>query len=81
MLYRKRSVGMCRSAEDIIYSSIFMSTIQQLGISTASDPNLRRGGSPVLSIPSDHRPASDVNLREIMSLSSHSASVSVITII
>jgi len=46
---------------------------------TVSDPNLRstRGGEVLLNLPVNNpRPSSDVNLREVISMSGHSASVS-----
>jgi len=46
---------------------------------TVSDPNLRStgGGEVLLNLPVNNpRPSSDVNLREVISMSSHSASVS-----
>ncbi|KAF6039675.1 hypothetical protein EB796_002018 [Bugula neritina] len=47
---------------------------------TVSDPNLRStgGGEVLLNLPVNNpRPSSDVNLREVISMSSHSASVSI----
>lgn len=45
-------------------------------MTTASDPNLRKLGTPLGLPKSDVRPASDINLGEVLSISSQSPSVS-----